>query len=95
VSGYLPLTGGTLSGNFKVADIFSVSTNNTENNTDIIFGDNSSNKAVRIAYSAPYTENGELDIISNPHLIVGSTNSTSLHINRCGMQAVSMNMTPA
>jgi hypothetical protein len=95
VSGYLPLTGGTLSGNFKVAEIFSVSTDNTENNTDIIFGDNRSNKAVRIAYSAPYAEDGEFDIINNPHLIVGPTTSASLHINRCGMQAVSMNTTPA
>lgn len=95
VSGYLPLTGGTLSGNFKVADIFSVSTNNTENNIDIIIGDYSSNKAVRIAYAAPYAEDGEFDIINNPHLIVGPTTSASLHINRCGMQAVSMNTTPA
>lgn len=95
VSGYLPLTGGTLSGNFKVADIFSVRTDNTENNTDIILGDNSSNKAVRIAYSASYTEDGELDIISNPHLIIGPTNSASLYINRCGMQAVSTDTTSA
>lgn len=86
MSGYLPLTGGTLTGSFNVSSIFSVSTT-AEETTPIVLGD-TSNKSVKINYSASYDNEGELDIINNPHLIIGPPNSAALFLNRAGIQAV-------
>lgn len=87
---YLPLSGGTLTGSFNVSSIFAVSTTDGEA-TPIVLGDNTSNKSVRINYSTNYDNDGELNIINNPHLIIGPTNSAALFLNRSGIQAVDSN----
>jgi hypothetical protein len=81
---YLPLSGGTLTGSFNVSSIFSVSTTDGEA-TPIVLGDNTSNKSVRINYFTNYDNDGELNIINNPHLIIGPTNSAALFLNRSGI----------